>query len=171
MERLIKTHVLVVDDDASVREATRRILEGAGYEVLLAANGQEALDSFSSSQIDLLILDLDLPVKLGWDVFEELTRRNPCLAIIIITGIANQFHIAAAAGAGALLEKPIEAAVLLETIEEVLAEPGEQRLRRLCGDAPATRYESSSVARFLRRLQQSSQTPYPIDRPAALRVK
>jgi DNA-binding response OmpR family regulator len=170
MESLIKKRVLVVDDDASVRESAKRILEAAGYDVVLGTDGQEALERFSG-QINLLILDLNLPMKLGWDVFEELTRQDPCLPVIIITGIANQYHIAAAAGAGALLEKPIEAAVLLNTIEEVLAEPSEHRLRRLCGDVPTTRYESSSVARFLRKLQQSSQTPYPIEQPVSLPKK
>src|SRR5690349_15768246 len=115
----MKNQVLVVDDDTSVRESLKRLLTRAGYEVIVAGDGQEAIGR-CSAEIDLLILDLNLPIKDGWEIFDELTRRNPGLPVIIITGLTNQYETALAAGASALLEKPIEAPVLLGTVEDLL---------------------------------------------------
>jgi CheY-like chemotaxis protein len=140
----MKQSVLVVDDDDSVRESSKRVLEGAGYQVMLAADGQAAIDQFSAHPIDVLILDLNLPIRDGWDAFEELTRANPFIPTIIITGMANQYDLAVAAGAGALLEKPIEPPLLLRTIEELLIESNEKRLRRVCGYSPDTLYAPSN---------------------------
>jgi DNA-binding NtrC family response regulator len=81
----------------------------------------------------LILLDLGLPNKSGWDTFEGFTSQNPTLPIIIITGQARQAKMAMAAGVGALMEKPLDAAQLLQTIQELLNEPEEARLRRMCG--------------------------------------
>lgn len=136
----IRNFVLIVDDDLAIRESMRRVMKDAHYEVLLAANGQDAIDVFRSHPVDLLIVDLNLPIRDGWYVFEELTRLDPFMPVIIITGMPNQFRSAAAVGAGALLEKPIDPAVLLTTMKDLLGEPNEQRLRRLCGYIENTRF-------------------------------
>jgi DNA-binding response OmpR family regulator len=136
----MKKRILVVDDDESVRESLKKVLEGAGYEVVLAAGGLEAAVRFEPGQFDLLLLDLVLPNQSGWDVFERLTRRRPLVPVIIITGLPNQRITASMAGAGALFEKPIEPAALLERIAELLAEPTERRLERLCGKVEDTSY-------------------------------
>ncbi|MBU6411824.1 MAG: response regulator [Verrucomicrobiota bacterium] len=136
----MKKCVLIVDDDVSIRESMKRVLEGAGYEVLLAASGQEGIDQFALRAVDLLILDLNLPIRRGWDVFEELTHVDPFMPIIVITGLTNQFKAAMAAGAGALLEKPVDPVVLLKTMADLLGEPNEQHLQRLCGYTRDTRY-------------------------------
>jgi DNA-binding response OmpR family regulator len=127
--------VLIVDDDAPVREAIGDLLQLVGYEVFQSGDGQEALAKFDANQLDLVLLDLGLPNKSGWDAFEGFTSRNPALPIIIITGLAQQSEMAQAAGVGALMEKPLDAAQLLKTMQELLAEPVEARLRRLCGYA------------------------------------
>src|SRR5208282_2199758 len=93
-----KKKVLIVDDDGSVRDAISSVLQEAGYEVLQAGDGQEALAQFDPKQIDLVLLDLGLPNKSGWDIFAGFTSKNPTLPIIIITGRASQFEIAMAAG-------------------------------------------------------------------------
>ncbi len=111
----------------------KRVLETAGYEVALAENGAEAAAQFLPEHTDLLLLDLNLPSQSGWDVFERLTTRYPLVPVIIITGMPNQLPTAVAAGVSALMEKPIEPIALLQTIDDVLAEPGEVRLRRMCG--------------------------------------
>ena len=132
--------VLIVDDDGSVRDAISSVLQEAGYEVLQAGDGQEALAQFDPKQIDLVLLDLGLPNKSGWDTFEGFTSQNPTLPIIIITGQAGQSEMAMAAGVGALMEKPLDAAQLLQTMQELLIESEEARLRRLCGYARDSRY-------------------------------
>jgi CheY-like chemotaxis protein len=135
-----KKVVLVVDDDASVRQSIRKVLEGAGYEVAAACDGEEAVVQFAPEQIDLVLLDLNLPLRSGWDVFERLTTRYPLVPVIIITGMPNQYRTALAAGVGALMEKPIGVPALLKTIGELLAEPKEARLRRMCGYQQDTKY-------------------------------
>jgi DNA-binding response OmpR family regulator len=142
----MKRRILVVDDDESVRESLKKVLEGAGYEVVLAGDLEEAI-RFEPGQFDLLVLDLVLPNRSGWDVFERLTTRRPVVPVIIITGLPNQQSTAKMAGAGALFEKPIEPIGLLERIAELLAEPPERRLERLCGRVEDTKYVRATRGR------------------------
>jgi DNA-binding NtrC family response regulator len=133
--------VLIVDDDEAVREAIGSVLRHAGYQALQSGDGQDALAAFDPKQIDLLLLDLNLPNKSGWDAFEAFTNLNPMLPVIIITGQARQSEMARAAGVGALMEKPLDVAQLLQTMEELLNEPEEARLRRLCGYNQDSRFK------------------------------
>ena len=136
----MKKTVLIVDDDAPIRQALRKVLQAEGYEVILAADGLEGLEQFDSKHIDLLLLDLNLPAKSGWDLFERFSATNPLLPIVIITGRHNQYRLAAAAGVGALMEKPLDVSLLLQTIAALLIEPAEARLKRLVGLNSDVRY-------------------------------
>ena len=129
----MSTRILIVDDDAQIRASLSKALRAEGYEVVLAADGQEGIEKFLASPIHLLLLDLNLPVKSGWDTFERLTSINPLVPIVIITGRRDQREFAAAAGVGALFEKPFDVALLLESIKELLAESPETHLKRLVG--------------------------------------
>jgi DNA-binding response OmpR family regulator len=122
-----------VDDDPTVRDSLNDVLVSEGYSVFPAENGQQALDLVNQSPVDLVLLDLNMPVKGGWDTFEQLTREHPLVPIIIATARPNQVFTALGAGAGALLEKPMDIQVLLETMAKLLAESTEQRLARLAG--------------------------------------
>jgi two-component system response regulator RegX3 len=111
---------LLVDDDASVRESVEKVLRGAGYEVVLAAGGLEAIAKFQAQSIDLILLDIGLPNLNGWEACRHLARERPNVPIILITGQAGQFKSALAAGAVALMEKPLDAHRLLEVVQEIL---------------------------------------------------
>jgi CheY-like chemotaxis protein len=163
----MKTRVLVIDDDASIREAVKAVLQGEDYEVLLAADGQEGIDRFDPQELDLLLLDINLPVRNGWDAFEEITARNPCLPIIVITGEAGQHRTAEAAGVSAFIEKPIDAQLLLETIRELLAEPKEQRLRRLVKRIGRLRHVPADAQRVFEDLLTRYSTPHQWDLPSS----
>jgi DNA-binding response OmpR family regulator len=145
--------VMVVDDDSAVRDSLSRVLKDTGYEVVLARDGQEALERFDPRQIDLLLLDLGLPITDGWDAFEQITDLSPALPIIIITGQAHQYDHAAAAGVGALMEKPLDAEMLLQTMRDLLSETKEERFKRLCGLEPGLRHVPSASAEMLRELR------------------
>jgi len=125
--------VLLVDDDSTVRESLSDALATEGYTVTPAENGQQALDLDARLAVDVVLLDLNMPVKNGWDTFEQLTREHPFIPIIIVTARPNQLFTALNAGVGALLEKPIDIPTLLRTMEKLLAETAEQRLARLAG--------------------------------------
>jgi CheY-like chemotaxis protein len=131
----VKKQILVVDDDVSVRELLGRVLAGEGYGVREAANGPEALAIAATDQLDLVLLDLNLPGKSGWEVFERLTTSQPLLPVIILTARSNQLFPALAAGAGALLEKPMDFPRLLQVVSRLLAESPAARRARQAGRA------------------------------------
>jgi DNA-binding response OmpR family regulator len=125
--------ILLVDDDPTVRDSLNDVLVAEGYLVIPAENGQQALDFAKTMRIDLELLDLNMPVKNGWDTFEQLTREHPLIPIIIVTARPNQLFTALSAGVGALLEKPMDIPTLLRTMEKLLGESAQQRLARLAG--------------------------------------
>src|SRR2546425_12376010 len=114
--------ILLVDDDRSIRESLSKILRAENYEVVLGENGQEAIEKQGAERIDLLILDLNMPVKNAWATLERLVGINPLLPVVIITGRSNQRALAETAGADVLVEKPLDVPVLLQKICEVLAQ-------------------------------------------------
>ncbi len=115
--------ILLVDDERSIRESLSKILGAENYEVVLAENGQEAVQKHAAERIDLLILDLNMPVKNGWDTLEWLVGINPLLPVVIITSRSDQRPLAETAGAAALMEKPLDVPLLLKTIRELLTNP------------------------------------------------
>lgn len=135
-----KKRILVVDDDPSVREMLTRVLLGEGYLALSASDGAEALEIVGGASVDLVLLDLNMPVKNGWDTFERLTAENPLLPIIVITARPNQLFTALGSGVGALLEKPLDFPKLLQTISALFAESAESRLARMTGKAAEFHY-------------------------------
>ena len=138
-----KKTLLLVDDDPAIRQILVQLLMTEDYNVLTAANGLEAIQLAEVNDIDLVLLDLNMPVQDGWQAFEQLTGKNPALPIIVITARPNQFFPALAAGVGALLEKPLDFAKLFKTIRALLDEPVEERLARVAGRAAVFRYFSA----------------------------
>ena len=138
-----KQKILLVDDDAAIRRILMRLLTEEDYLVLTAANGGEALVLAESAKFDLVLLDLNMPVKDGWETFKQLTARHPLMPIILITARPNQFFPALASGGGALLEKPLDFARLFQTIHELLEKSEETRLARLAGRSAAFSYVPS----------------------------
>jgi len=118
--RCMKKTILLVDDDASVRQSVNKVLRGAGYDVVLAAGGLEAVARFQAQAIDLVLLDIGLPNQNGWEACRHLSRGHANVPIIVITGQTGQFKSALAAGAVALMEKPLDAHRLLHVIQELL---------------------------------------------------
>src|SRR5262245_61549891 len=136
----MKRRLLLVDDDPAIRQMLRRVLTEEGYEVVPATDGQEALNVAVSTAVDLVLLDLNLPVKNGWETLERMTTENPLLPVIVITARPNQLFHALASGVGALMEKPLDFPKLLETIRTLLDEPKEKRLARTAGRFAEFRY-------------------------------
>jgi DNA-binding NtrC family response regulator len=122
----MKKHILIVDDDASIRSSLQKILAESDYEVTVAEDGDSAEDAFAKA--DLLILDLYLPIQDGWDILGHVNSHYPLLPVIIITGLVDQLDETTIPGASAFLEKPIEVPALLRTIERLLSQTPDERL-------------------------------------------
>lgn len=132
--------VLLVDDDRSVLDALGAVLESEGFDVIRAANGHEAVEKFCAHRADLVLLDLNMPVKGGWDTYKRLKSINPLLPIVVITARSDAYPAAMAAGVAALMQKPLDIPLLLEALRALLAEPAEQRLARITTHQPQTHY-------------------------------
>ena len=154
--------ILLVDDERSIRESLNKILGAEKYEVALAENGQEAIERHGAQRIDLLILDLNMPVKNGWDTLDWLVEINPLLPIVIITGRSNQRALAETAGADALMEKPLDVPLLLQTVRELMDEPMENRARRASNRASGSRCLPSDHQPFNEMLLKCCITPSPL---------
>jgi CheY-like chemotaxis protein len=137
--------ILLADDDEGVLAALNDVLRSEGYEVITAKNGREAIEHFHEGRIDIALLDLNMPIKGGWETLEKLTTIHPLLPIIVITARPEQYSLAVAAGVGALMEKPLDLPLLLQAIKDLLREPIEQRLSRSSGKRPITRYLQTLV--------------------------
>ena len=118
----MKKRLLLVDDDPAVRRMLFRVLAEEGYSVITAATDQEALRDLSENSVDLLLLELKLPLEDGWNNLERLIAARPSLPLIIITARPNQPFPALSHRLGALLEKPLDLPTLLRTIHDLLEE-------------------------------------------------
>ncbi|MBW1921346.1 MAG: response regulator, partial [Deltaproteobacteria bacterium] len=78
--------VLVVDDERPIREGCERVLGSKGYKVLAAENGKTAMQTLASESVDVLLLDLKMPVMSGEEVLEEVQKQYSHIPVIIITG-------------------------------------------------------------------------------------
>ena len=116
--------VLVVDDEAPIRNITRKTLEQFGYRVLLAADGAEAVSLYSPrrTEISAVITDMVMPIMDGPATIIALKNINPEVKIISSSGMASQGGLAKAKDAGVLhfIPKPYTAATMLNTLHEVL---------------------------------------------------
>jgi CheY-like chemotaxis protein len=123
--------VLLVDDDLSVRQSLGYALQSEHYTVVAAASGQEALEILCRSEVDLVLLDINMPGLNGWETIDQIIQINPFLPVIIITARPGQRQAAAQAGAAAVLEKPMLLPALLDLMKSLMAEPLELRRQRL----------------------------------------
>lgn len=114
--------ILVIDDEAVVREGIRRILELRGLRVATAADGGEALAHPALSQCRMVFCDLVLPDLSGLMVIDEIRKMRTDLPVILITGYATieQVDRAREAGASSFLAKPFEESELVAAVEAAL---------------------------------------------------
>jgi two-component system cell cycle sensor histidine kinase/response regulator CckA len=113
--------VLLVDDEPMIRAAGRRILKRLRCDVLLASNGADAIEVFENAPhpIDLVILDVAMPVMDGAECFYKLRNIDPKLPIVISSGFADQAHTEKliADGANGILPKPYDLNQMSKLIE------------------------------------------------------
>jgi DNA-binding response OmpR family regulator len=119
--------VLMADDDSDFVESMRSLLVGQGYRVLVARTGREAVAAVCSGGIDVLVLDLRLPVLSGLEVYLELKRRNCSLPTVIVTGYAAEeagsIDMLRTLSVAGVLVKPFDPQDLLNLIRTIEDKP------------------------------------------------
>ncbi|HEV8536589.1 MAG TPA: response regulator [Candidatus Limnocylindria bacterium] len=112
--------VLVVDDDPDIRELLFTALEDDGFEVVPAANGQEALAIIRTFRPDVIVLDLMMPVMDGWQFASELRARGDGEIPIVLLSAARDLRThAKTLSAAEIIEKPFDLSELLPKIARV----------------------------------------------------
>lgn len=96
--------ILLVDDDEAISSAYLYFLKNAGYDVVTAGNGTEALRKIKSEKPDLVLLDLIMPVKTGFEVLEALQKNGTLrtLPVIVISNLGQESEIARCMELGAV---------------------------------------------------------------------
>lgn len=130
--------ILVVDDDLNICELLKLYLENDGYVVFTANDGQEAVEMFQNKTPDLVLLDIMLPKKDGWQVCREI-RKTSSAPIIILTAKGETFDkvLGLELGADDYVVKPFDAKEVMARVKAVL--------RRTTGDSESTETEKKVV--------------------------
>ena len=132
--------VMVVDDNEDLVTVLKRYLEGAGYEVIPAYDGSQALELVQTQNPEIIVLDVYMPGMNGKDVLRRL-KEDPATAVIpvIMQTAASEpqdFEDSAVAGADAHLPKPCDPPDLLLMIERLLTAAAQEGIaRRLSGES------------------------------------
>ncbi len=126
--------ILVVDDDSKFLHFVSELLIGAGYHVHCTGEPLKVLEMAEATQPDLIILDISMPGKDGFQVAEEL-RGNPKLAgvrLMFLTGHPAATHVkdAKAAGGTGYLQKPVQSSTLIWMVKSLLSK-GSRGTRRI----------------------------------------
>jgi len=123
--------ILLADDDSAVRTMLGRLLKSEGYTVTFARTGCEAANCFMDDPPDLVLLDLNMPEKDGWEAFELMCQEAPMIPVVVITARPHEYSHALTLGVDALMEKPLNIPLLLESIQDLVSETEDDRTRRL----------------------------------------
>ena len=119
-----KTKVLVVDDEETVRVLLQRILQAAGYEAGIAANGKEALSVIADGGIDVVMLDINMPGLSGVEVLGKISTDWPDLCVIMVTAVADVQTAVTAMKLGAYdyITKPFDQDEALRKIRQAVVD-------------------------------------------------
>ena len=130
--------ILVVDDDLNICELLKLYLENDGYVVFTGNDGQEAVEMFQSKTPDLVLLDIMLPKKDGWQVCREI-RKTSSAPIIMLTAKGETFDkvLGLELGADDYVVKPFDAKEVMARVKAVL--------RRTTGESESTENEKKIV--------------------------
>jgi len=125
-------HILIIDDEASLRQTLARILQRAGFEVTTAANGKEGLSLLSQQLFDLVYLDIRMPDMSGLDVLKAIQTKFPVLPVVLFTAQPdlNSAVEALRRGATDYLLKPLKPETVINRTQAILANQQKERRKR-----------------------------------------
>lgn len=125
-------HILIIDDEASLRQTLARILQRAGFEVTTAANGQDGLSLVNEHPFDLLYLDIRMPGVSGLELLKTIHAKFPELPVILFTAQPdlNSAVEALRRGATDYLLKPLKPQAVIDRTQAILTNKQKERRRR-----------------------------------------
>jgi len=128
--------IIVIDDEKDVRDVLKEVLERAGFDVEIAANGDDGLELLGNKGADVVITDIIMPGKNGVETVHEIRKNFPNTRVIVISGGGNVTPMdyepsaiktsaylasAAAAGADVTLTKPFDRREILDAVNQLIA--------------------------------------------------
>jgi two-component system, cell cycle response regulator DivK len=120
--------ILIAEDSSVILNLTKKILELQNYKILTAKNGGEVMKQVGSTKIDVILMDLNIPVKSGMECTKEIRsnedKQIANIPIIAVTGNANNYSMEdfKEAGINAYLPKPLDFDMLVQTVKQYTAE-------------------------------------------------
>src|SRR5215467_8183530 len=155
-----KSRILVIDDEAAIRDSLKMTLEYEGYEFLAAATGQEGLALIERESPDLVLLDVKMPGMDGLEVLDRIRAVNDALPVVVVSGHGTISTAVEATKKGAFdfIEKPFASDRVLVSLRNAL---DQRRLRdenrslkkavevrhQMIGESPALRQVTAAIAR------------------------
>ncbi len=130
-----KKQVLLIDDEPNIREMLRFILEDNGYEVTQANDGEEGMEKFRESSFDLIVTDIFMPRKDGFEVFREVRETNTKTKFIVLSGGGDAgpqkgeeyLSLFQKLGVDAILSKPVVLEELMNKVKELVPIKSEKK--------------------------------------------
>ena len=115
--------ILTVDDAMYMRTMLKNILDGAGYEIIEAADGSAGVATYEAEQPDLVLMDITMPEMDGITATKTILEKDPSAKVVICSALGQQQMVleAVQAGASEYVVKPFEPEQVLEVVKRLLA--------------------------------------------------
>jgi DNA-binding NtrC family response regulator len=120
---LVPTHILIVDDDESIRTVLADLFRGEGYVVHIACGGRQALVALATDPVDVLLTDIAMPGMDGRELARILHERGSQVPLVVMTAARGLVAAPPDMNAVAFVQKPFDVDFLLETIDRVTRHP------------------------------------------------
>ncbi len=153
----MKPRVLVIDDEAAIRDSLRMILEYEDYQFVGAASGQDALDVVRRERPDIVLLDIKMPGMDGMEVLRKLRALDDGLPVVMISGHGNTATAVEAIRSGAIdfLDKPLSSERVIVTLRNVLRQSELSSENRDLKVAMESKYELVGQSPVLRSVLEA----------------
>jgi two-component system sensor histidine kinase/response regulator len=150
-----RSNILVIDDEAAIREVVTRLLEQEGYAVAAAPDAENAMAMIAQRHFDAVITDVRMPGGSGLDLLSELKRNNPNCVVVVMTGYADMDMVLAALRADAddFVVKPVNVPALAAVLRRAIDR------RELKADLAGLRRQTKARDRFLSFVSHKLNTP------------
>src|SRR5437773_5741707 len=159
----MKPRILVIDDEAAIRDSLRMILEYENYEFAGASNGQDGLAQIQRDRPDMVLLDIKMPAMDGMEVLRKIKALDEALPVVMISGHGTTATAVEAirSGASDFLDKPLSSERVIVTIQNTINQSQLRKENRELKLAMESKYEIVGNSPALRRVLEAVQRAAP----------